>query len=538
MGKPFIQRRPKTPRHLQWDKLKKARSKVRMDEVQFSGFLGFSAILDDPTTNLDRLVPSDQIRFACVRYTKVGAFPNLGKPKEGHLASYGRARLAYNMPLIDLTDARNLVNFRDRPDSELRGHPVSQYDNLLNHELYDREFGVYNAMVADVDRRAFCGVDSKGKPIRPSWFYRRPKNLKDKIKIEHRPEVNIEAFVGVDRDDLDLLYNMATEKSVDRQLRYACPKCNAKHRAEEFTRRKFKTQWFEDGNFVATCSKCRTRRKYFVDNALPEREHRSFNMAFKIGFCEWVAAGGPFVMRHYAKYVESCDVPGECYGPDLTMHGFTDGDLEYDIFMPPKIAPHFEPGMLMRPGDVFANVVTLSSEKLRAWAKQSLKDRWLSLPDVFGGKDMLGFVQKLWFDNQATPVDTGSGRHVYAFPTSLIGQAAGKIRTHGLWWDLSAAKKHLRPELGAIVFPSIRIKQWDQFQVDLPGQIRLDARVDDPRFDPECTMLDEIKKEQARRHRPKRDRNKPNTKDNEVVGLTDDGTHEVVELGGGYKKAD
>ena len=70
-----------------------------------------------------------------------------------------------------------------------------------------------------------------------------------------------------------------------------------------------------------------------------------------------------------------------------------------------------------------------------------------------------------------------------AFPTKLMGAAATRVEAQGLWWDLRPAIKHWDAQVGAIVFPPIRIRQWHGFKINLPGAIRLDATVQDPRFE-------------------------------------------------------
>jgi hypothetical protein len=91
----------------------------------------------------------------------------------------------------------------------------------------------------------------------------------------------------------------------------------------------------------------------------------------------------------------------------------------------------------------------------------------------------MGFMQRLWFENQTRRVGS-----LIAVPTRLLGHAAGQVPTHGLWWDLSPAKDYFDAEVGAIICPPIPIKRWNRLQINLPGQVRLDASVNDPRFDP------------------------------------------------------
>ena len=525
-------------RHQAWDLNRARRSGVAMQEVQFPGSLGFGIKPKDPTCDLLALIPNDQVEFMVVRYCPARSFPApQGKYMEAHLASLGEAKLEFGMPKIQFPDARRTSNMRLRPDTKNGRHPLHPEGDVLHSSLFDREFGIFNRLSEGIDRLAFCGVNKQGDPLRPGWYYSKP--MKEfshaDVMAEDPRSWMIDAYVGVSPNDMERLYNVATEKTTDKTVRYSCPKCHAHHAAADFTRPQFKTKFLED-NFVATCPKCHRRSKYFLDHSLPARTRRHFNLSFMIGFCEWLSEGAPLRAPHDMQYLgmdsEDPTYEDTSFGPKLRCHTFGIGEENgYALYLHESTWVKAQVGEEVKQGDILAYATEYLSvrdnlELRREWAEQPLKSRWATLPHMLGGKDVMGFMQKLWFDNQVRYVQGNNGRALFAVPTRLMGQAAGRIPTHGLWWDLSPAADYFDPEVGAIICPPIRIGRWDKFQINLPGQVRLDATVSDPRFNPspfngrkpKRHTLDAIKQERAGKKRKPRKRCRAGTeaKQNQV----------------------
>jgi hypothetical protein len=283
-------------------------------------------------------------------------------------------------------------------------------------------------------------------------------------------------------------------------------------------------------SFIAICPSCDKRRQYSAP--IPSRTFKDYSMTFKQGFVDWIKAKGPVKVWEKLQYEGSEDVPGTL----TRLHTFINGDHELNMQLPADAQVHFVPGQILVPGNVFALAVPRRESTIRNWAKGGLNAKFNNVTTLFEGHGIKGVkqvervreVQKLWFENQARIVQH-NGEELWAFPYSLINEAVmdHRLQTMGEWLDLSGAKEHFRPELGAVVYPPIRLNNWDDFQdgeLQLPGGIKLDVSVADTRFDRGAQPMDSIKKETGnkRNHRPKRDRNKKDSQVSEVFGLNTD----------------
>jgi hypothetical protein len=96
---------------------------------------------------------------------------------------------------------------------------------------------------------------------------------------------------------------------------------------------------------------------------------------------------------------------------------------------------------------------------------------------------MLGFLLMLWFDNQAVALPNRPDLLLY--PAELVCLAVRDLPPQGLWWDFDSAGdlKFVDMDLEAVIFPPMRLRRWDQFTLEMPGDVALFVGITDPRFD-------------------------------------------------------
>jgi hypothetical protein len=493
-----------TPELARWEALKKARasvptsSRLKPREVREFGrdagveHPGSYAIAIEPPVGADltALQKADTVRMFTMRVVPGRAFPAPGgKLMEAHLGSITEGRLAFGMPTIAFDDPLRTWNHRLRPDLMDGDQPIHENGDVLRADKVE-EFRIFNQLVASIDELAFTGVLPNGKRVNPLWAQHCPEHLSGKTTKAVDPSTwMIEPYLGIADKAFETLFDVATRKSSGGP-RFSCPTkgCGGQHHTtlttEYLNCETAKRRWLRNGDFVATCAACNREHTFRLKWALPTKVKRDFDTGFMAGFVDWVADGGPLKAPVNGSYVNSYPNGGE-----LTIHVFADEHgNECRVLLHNDIVPEIMPGDDVAMGDLFAYALSYRSdwEKLGTmdWNRGKLDRKFQAVKGLFK-PGMLGLAQRQFFEGQARYVCEGD-KLQRVFPARLFGHAAGKVETIDLWWDLSSAIPHFDHEVGAIVCPPITQKRWHQLTTNLPGwkfgNVKLDVRVNDPRF--------------------------------------------------------
>jgi hypothetical protein len=489
--------------HRQWKKDRALRQRIPLRET-WRGCLGLAALLQDMDDiefhGEHALYRNEQVTWICLRDVPVGHFP--GSPRmnrrEVNYANTAKATLRHGMPTIDFAvPDRRAVDFRFFPHgefiarrSEFRSELIRPWADVLDSDARSREFGVLNKLSAAMTNFAFFATDSLGKPCRRSWAAHRPRIGSEFLPIPPKRWMP-RPYLGFTLAQAERLYHAATESSPDSTV-FECPSCGSRCRIEHFREPGRRLTVFEDGDFVAVCPRCGGRRKWHLDDAITPRPQRRFPAAFPRGFCDALVKGLPLRSVGRTRYLGHAKFRRQGHHRhgthcparrlSLTPHAFAaewEGG-ERIAFLPRDARVTVRVGEVLEPGEVFA--YALPTAATGWWRGLDFRDRWATAEQVCGDKEMLEFLQMLWFHNQAVSLQRRP--ELLLYPADLVCLAVRDVPPQGLWWDFNAAGELNLVDMGleAVVFPPIRLAEWDRFQLSVPGDVALDAGIADPRF--------------------------------------------------------
>lgn len=483
---------------VQWKRDRKLRQHVPIEE-SWRGCMGLAFLLDGtaPIPSAEHLLlENSHIRWMVLRDIPAGQFPANRRlnGREVNYVNQAKAELRYGAPVIDFRNQEPAWDFRFIPfGRHLRPRQLGERQFLdevrpagliLDAEQRRREFAVLNQLSAAMTDFAFSGVDHQRRPFRPAWARRRPRGFALK-QPENPADCLPRAYVAFTVQEAERLYAAVTDPASE-ETAFDCPRCHAVTDLTTFsTSIACDTRVLEDGAFAATCPACRQRRKWFLSDGRPCRTHRRFTWPFRDAFLADLQKGMEFVAIGYEK------LEGEVVGPrtpqgdvtgqhlDLTPYRISRHDGTSRLVFLPSFARVHKPqhvksaGMDFKPGHCWATLPVPPAK----WLKLDRRNQWNTLYEVLGGRDMVGHIQKLWFDQQALCLPHLPGTLLY--PAELVAPAAKALPPRGLWWDISPAELHYDPTLEATVLPPLRLRHWDSLSLALPNETLLQADVPD-----------------------------------------------------------
>jgi len=526
-----------SPLHAQWRQDRTVRHRVPLTEA-WRGCVGLAALFRNAEHALNHgdlmLMPNSHMQWLVLRDVPIGHFPG-SQPmnrRDVNLASLAQAEFRYGMPVIDFTrDPRNSWDFKFEPSTGLVPPSPAELDTLAKlgfkpeemtkllsaelpvpgdtlHAVKDaREFGVLNKLSAEMTRFAFAAKDHQGRPVRPSWHKAKPEGV-GTVEVEPPYKWFPSSYLGFPIAKADQIYWEATESKPEGHA-IMCSKCKEHVDAKvfRFRAKSLHVQTFESGDFVADCPACRQRHKWHLEDMVPAKIVRHFPIAFKDRFTRDLGEGLPLRSvgksvycgpLQYARERDNANLPDavtRC-AADLVPHRFRSevtGD-KYLVYLPAFSRIVAKQGQVLDAGEVWA--YGLHENPSPSWSSQDRLAKWQQLEGVCGGHDYVGLFQQAWFEHQAVVDADAPGQILW--PSDLVGLAAKGIEPTGIWWDICPAGRFTDSDLDAIVFPPLRVHEWDKLRFSLPGDVALDAGINDDRFDRRVGR-GELKKHKARR---------------------------------------
>jgi hypothetical protein len=493
-----------TPEHRDWKADRILRRRVPLSEA-WRGCVGLAVLLDRPDDTEAHgdlaLVRNEQLTWLAMRDVPVGHYPRgsaMGR-RDVRYVNAAVSELRYGMPVIDFhSDARDAVDFRFMPFAAHRRRfgpcrsdvrVVRPAGDTLDSERQQREFTVLNRVSAAMTALAFFGTDQRGRAVRRAWAAHRPQEgrmftAETSFGWMPRPYLALPAELAGD------LYRMATNAEV-RDTAWECPACHEVMTGAGFGRRASGTiHLLNGGDFLAGCARCGRRARWRLADGRPCRVRRKFGIAFRDGFCRAMAAGlpvctlAPEVYCGPCRSVDNREMPADDDGVrlDLVAHRLrcTSDGRKRLAFLPRRARVTARVGQALDAGIEWA--AALGGPPSARWIVGSPDDRWATASETCGGRGMASYLQRLWFEHQLVRLPDAALGQVLV-PAELVAPVARDLQPAGLWWDTAPALAHYDWEVGAAVFPPIRVGRWDALRLALPGDVAVDATVADPRCD-------------------------------------------------------
>jgi hypothetical protein len=261
------------------------------------------------------------------------------------------------------------------------------------------------------------------------------------------------------------------------------------------TRHRFSTYWMLRGKLSdraaelvkhrqAALIPIETADKAFAD--LDARVAGQHLIAFKDRFCRAVAEGLPLTSIGSSVYCGSVPFVAERDCPnlpdarsralDLVVHRFRNeltGDREL-VYLPPSARLRVQIGEALEQGHIWCDV--LAEKPDAQWCEQDRLIRWNSLDAVLGGAGYVGLLQRVWFDHQSVMCnELGSGQML--MPADLVSLGARNLSPLGLLWDFARCQEFIDQAASAVIFPSLRLHQWNHLRFSLPGDVAMNGSI-------------------------------------------------------------
>lgn len=267
------------------------------------------------------------------------------------------------------------------------------------------------------------------------------------------------------------LYWLATAQ--ERWFGYLrCPSCAQCINLRCLRQRNCQLDFFENGTFVSDCPLCQMRHKWFVEDLRPFRRTRWFTVTFQKGFCNAIARGlpvkavGPCVYRGIESR-EAQDSAPQPHGNqadwlDLTCHlmeSQIDGSFSR-IYLPKgaQVLAHFN--QVLEAGEVWAKAVAVPPWP---WLRLTASQRWAKLLEVCGDFRTIGFLQRLWFEQDLIWLEERPKEMLLR--ADLLGQPCKELPPHKMYWDLEPASQHLDGMLETITLSTLPARGRSGFQL-------------------------------------------------------------------------
>jgi hypothetical protein len=243
----------------------------------------------------------------------------------------------------------------------------------------------------------------------------------------------------------------------------------------------------DGGRLAATCPSCRRYRVWHLEDMTSGRARRSVSPSLRAAFTDAVADGLPLHATEPCTYLgPTIASPDEGDAPHaratgMVAHRFrsgTDG-RRWTVHLPASARVLARPGQDLEPDRRWAWGLDVPE----AWHRRPKAERVRDLTNACGGNANLAILRSAWFHAQGVRLPEDPG-HVL-FPADLVAPACADVRPAGLWWDLTGCVDRggeFLAEAEAFVLPPVRLVGWDRLSLALPGEVRVDAAVGDPRF--------------------------------------------------------
>lgn len=490
-----------TEAHVQWKRDRAVRCRVPTTD-SWRGCVGLAMLLDDPDATEYHgefgLVRNEDVRWLVVRDIPVGHFP--GTPRMDRrpvsLATETRASVRYGMPTIDFRlQSHPSCDFCCLPVPHHRRTPSTHllrrrpHGDVLDSDSCSREFAILNRISSAMTDFAFRAQRPDGEPLRRAWAARKPYSYGDPFVPTSPTKWMPRAFLAIPATELPQVFDLVT-RAHTQSVAFECPACCCIFDGELFrVRQACRTQWVDDGDFMAKCPRCGRRRKWRAKDGRACRIRRDVPLSLRTQFCDALAHGlklgaiGPEV--YCGSLNAGDDWPlGDVTGKplDLVPHKLKseiDGSRRL-VWLPKDALITAKPGQVLEGGQPWAQALPLPP---RAWKKLDRRGRWAATPQVCGGQEASVYFTRCWFEQQAIRLPSNP-EHVL-FPASLVAvaAAAGLLVSGGLWWETARVMNYYTWQIAAAVFPPLPNGFWDQLRFTLPGEILLDASIADPRCD-------------------------------------------------------
>lgn len=252
-----------------------------------------------------------------------------------------------------------------------------------------------------------------------------------------------------------------------------CPSCTQCINLRCFRQRNCQLYFFENGTFVSGCPLCQVRHKWFLEDLRPFRRARWFTSIFQKGFCNAIARGlpvkavGPCVYRGIDSPPKAQDSAPQSYGNQADclnlmchlMESQIDGSFSR-IYLPKdaQVLAHFN--QVLEAGEVWAKAVAVPPWP---WLRLTASQRWAKLLEVCGDFRTIGFLQRLWFEQNLIWLQERPKEILLR--ADLLGQPCRELPPHGLYWDLEPASQQLDGMLETITLSTLPARGRGGFQL-------------------------------------------------------------------------
>ncbi|HZZ42848.1 MAG TPA: hypothetical protein VFE58_07910 [Tepidisphaeraceae bacterium] len=488
-----------SPLHQAWKQDRHLRQRV---PIQFGtrSCAGLALLFDGPPADylhhgLRVLARNDQIRWLALRDIPLGCFPSSPSMQRRPVswASLCQAEIRHGMPMLDFTQPlRPSWDFRSFPITSMvvsTGLKVRELiepgPDTLDSERFAREFAVLNALSASMSRFAFFGIDQDNQPVCRPWFRCRPRGHHGRRPYPVHPMEGAapQPLLAFKLDQVERLFWAGTTVQADRHI-IECSTCHNKVDIKSFRRHGTSaTEVLDDSGFAARCPFCNRHHRWSLEEMVSAPGRRKFSRVLRDRFTEAATGGLLLQATEPSVYLGTCpmdqDEPAEGQ-LDLVAHRFLsriDG-RRWTIHLPAGAKVLVHPNQPLESEETWAQALpSLPSE---AWQRRPRDLRTRDIASICGGNALLDYLRQLWFTQQGIRLPEDP-EHVL-FPADLVALACQDLPPSGLYWDLTPCIGGFLMQSEAFLLPPVRITHWDRLLLSLPGDIRVDAGVSDPRF--------------------------------------------------------
>lgn len=113
---------------------------------------------------------------------------------------------------------------------------------------------------------------------------------------------------------------------------------------------------------------------------------------------------------------------------------------------------------------------------------------WSKLRKACGGAARLNELMGLWFDHEIIRLPSQPG--MVLVPADLVANVAAVVPPMELWWDTAPMLPHYDWEIQAAVLPPVPMRRWNDLQMTLSGEVAVNAKIGDPRWDRQPSRRD------------------------------------------------